>query len=193
MSGEARASDPRERLRAIESSIEDLGRVADPRSLAGAQALVGAVLALHADGMARVLEIVRAKAAAGACGEGTLVDALAADDLVASLLLLHGLHPMPLEQRVRAALAKVAPVGWTLELTGADGGIVRVAARRLPGGDSRRTPSAEQVKALVEEAVEEAAPDAEGLEVTAPGEDRLQGFVPVARLTAPRSAEGGAP
>jgi hypothetical protein len=192
MSGDARASDPRERLRAIESSIEDLSRVADPRSLAGAQALVGAVLALHADGMARLLEIVRAKGG-GEGGEGALLDALAADDLVASLLLLHGLHPMPLDQRVRAALAKVAPVGWALELTGAEGGVVRVAARRLPGDDSRRTPSAQQVKALVEEAVEEAAPDAEGLEVTSQGEEPLQGFVPVARLTAPRAAEGGAP
>jgi hypothetical protein len=191
MSGKAGASDPRERLRAIESSIEDLGRVADPRSLAGAQALVGAVLALHADGMARVLEIVGATA--GRAGEGSLLEALAADDLVASLLLLHGLHPVPLEQRVRAALTKIAPVGWALELTGAEGGVVRIAAERLPGADSKRTPKTEQVKALVAEAVEEAAPDAESLDVTAHGEDPLEGFVPLERLTAARSAQGGAP
>jgi hypothetical protein len=191
MTGEARTSDPRERLRAIESIIEDLRRIADPRGLAGAQALVGAVLGLHADGIARVLELVRARAGGGG-GEGSLLDALAADDLVACLLLLHGLHPVPLEGRVRAALAKVAPIGWTVELVGANEGVVRIDAARSPSGDSKRAPRAEQVRALVERAVEEAAPDAERVEVTTQGDGALEGFVPVERLTSTRPAEGGA-
>jgi len=181
-------SDPRARLRAIESTIEELSRVADPRSLAGARALVGEVLALHAEGIARILEIVRASRTEAS--DASPLDALAADDCVASLLLLHGLHPVPLERRVRAALAKVAPVGWTLELAEPPGSIVHVVASRV--GDSKRAPKAEQVKALVEQAIEEAAPDAEGVEVTALGEDALEGFVPVERLTAPRPAADGA-
>jgi hypothetical protein len=160
MSAARDASDARERLRAIEAIIEDLRRVADPRSLAGAQELVGAVLSLHADGMARILEIVRAKAVVGGATGGSLLDALAGDDLVASLLLLHGLHPVPFEQRVRAALAKLAPLGWTVELTGVGDGAVRVAATRSALANSKRSPTAQQVRALVEEAIGEAAPDA---------------------------------
>jgi hypothetical protein len=187
MSAEARdASGARARLRAIESIIEELGRVADPRSLAGAQALVGEVLSLHADGIARMLEII----AAGDLGHSTL-DALVADDRVASLLLLHGLHPVPLEQRVRAALKKVAPIGWTLELTRVAGGVVQVAATPSRPGDSKRPPKVAQVRALIEEALEEAAPDAEGVDVSAPDEEGPGGFVPIERLTAARSAAGG--
>jgi hypothetical protein len=191
MSAARDASDARERLRAIEAIIEDLRRVADPRSLAGAQELVGAVLSLHADGMARILEIVRAKAVVGGATGGSLLDALAGDDLVASLLLLHGLHPVPLEQRVRAALAKLAPLGWTVELTGVGDGAVLVAATRSALANSKRSPTAQQVRALVEEAIGEAAPDAEGVEVTAPEEEAAGGFVPIERLTAARSAAGG--
>jgi hypothetical protein len=183
------ASDPRARLRAIESTIEDLSRVADARSLAGARALVGEVLALHAEGIARILEILGAKGTEA--GVASPLDSLVADERVASLLLLHGLHPVPLERRVRAALGKVAPLGWTLELAGSSGAVVRVVASRV--GDSKRAPKAEQVKALVEQAIEEAAPDAESVEVTALGEDAPEGFVPLERLTAPRPAADGAP
>jgi hypothetical protein len=182
------AADPRERLRAIESAIEDLSRVADARSLAGARALVAAVLSLHADGIGRIVELARS-GAQGAEG-ASLLDAMAADDLAASLLLLHGLHPTPLDARVRAALAKVAPVGWALELAsiGADG-VVRIDAIRA--GDGQRAARAEQVRPLVEQAVEEAAPDAEGVEVTVEGEGTSGGFVPIERLTAARPAAGG--
>jgi hypothetical protein len=175
----------RERLRAIEATIEDLGRVADPRSLAGARALVAAVLSLHADGLARALEVIRSRP------EGaSLVASLAADDVVASLLLLHGLHPVPLAERVRASLAKVVPIGWALDLTELEEGHVRVAARRVVG--AARAVKAAQVRVLVEEALEEAAPDAEGVEVTAADEDD-GGFVPVERLTGARAPAAGNP
>ena len=53
-----------------------------------------------------------------------LMDALVADDLVASLLLVHGLHPESLDNRVEAALASVRPFlaqhGGDVELLGID-------------------------------------------------------------------------
>ena len=183
------AADPRERLRAIESAIDDLSRVADARSLAGARALVAAVLSLHADGIGRIVEMART--GAPLAPGSSLLDAMAADDLVASLLLLHGLHPVPLDARVRATLAKVAPVGWALELAGVGGdGVVRIHATRT--GEGSRAARAEQIRPLVEQADEEAAADAEGIELTVEGEGVSGGFVPIERLTAARAAAGGA-
>ena len=59
-----------------------------------------------------------------------LIDSLAADELVGSLLLLYGLHPQDLETRVREALEKVRPLlrfhGGKVELLGITEGTVRL-------------------------------------------------------------------
>ena len=71
--------------------------------------------------------------------DGTLADALAGDELVAHLLLLHGLHPVPLEARVRGALDEVRPY---LETHGGE----RRAARRR--GRRRAAAAAGQLQRL---------------------------------------------
>ena len=59
-----------------------------------------------------------------------LVGELARDELVGSLLLLYGLHPLDLETRVRQALEKVQPTlrsrGGSAELLELTEGAVRV-------------------------------------------------------------------
>ena len=56
------------------------------------------------------------------------------DELVAHLLLLHGLHPVPVRERVRGALDEVRPYlvahGGGVELLGVADGVVRL---RLEG------------------------------------------------------------
>ena len=76
------------------------------------------MIELHGAGLERILDKL---ADAGDAGLA-LIDALAEDDLVGSILLLHGLHPLDLETRVRQALDKVRPLlrshGGNVELLG---------------------------------------------------------------------------
>ena len=85
--------------------------------------LVQALVDLYGEGLARIV------AYDPACIAG-----VADDELVSHLLLLHGLHPVPLEQRVRGALDDVRPYleqhGGDVELLGVEGGIARL---RLEG------------------------------------------------------------
>jgi Fe-S cluster biogenesis protein NfuA len=94
------------------------------------------------------------------------------DELVAHLLLLHGLHPVPVEQRVTGALDEVRPYlvahGGGVELLGVEDGVVHL---RLEGACHGCPSSALTLQSAVEEAIMRAAPDVERIEaegVTAP-------------------------
>ncbi|CAN5256890.1 hypothetical protein BH18ACT9_BH18ACT9_01960 [soil metagenome] len=92
-----------------------------------AEELVRLVADLYGAGMERILDIVYE---AGGLDEEVLAS-LAADDLVASLLLVHGLHPYDVGQRVELALEGVRPYlgshGGDVELLGVrDDGVVRL-------------------------------------------------------------------
>jgi Fe-S cluster biogenesis protein NfuA len=116
-----------------------------------------------------------------------LIDDLASDQLVSSLLLLYGLHPVDLETRVKRGLEKVKPYlhshGGNIELLDiSTDGVVRVS---LQGSCHSCPSSAVTMKTSVEQAIYEAAPDVSGIEVdgiepepTAPP----SGFVPVEML-----------
>jgi Fe-S cluster biogenesis protein NfuA/nitrite reductase/ring-hydroxylating ferredoxin subunit len=97
--------------------------------------------------------------------DGSLARAVAEDGLVAHMLLIHGLHPVPVEERVRGALAEVAPYlgshGGGVELVGVEDGIARV---RLEGACSGCPSSRVTLKLAVEDAVMKACPDLAGVE-----------------------------
>lgn len=69
---------------------------------------VAAVVDLHGFCLYRMALVV------GASGPERLVRRLAGDDLIGSLLLAHGLHPDPVEQRARAVLDELARIGEPL-------------------------------------------------------------------------------
>jgi Fe-S cluster biogenesis protein NfuA len=107
------------------------------------------------------------------------------DDLVAHLLLLHGLHPVPLERRVLGALDEVRPYlvahGGGVELLGVHDGVVHL---QLEGACNGCPSSAVTLKSAVEEAIMRAAPDverieAEGTEVINPGLLQIEIACPV--------------
>lgn len=101
-----------------------------------------------------------------------LVDRFAADDLVASLMLVHGLHPHGLERRIENALDSVRPY---LGSHGGDVALLEVADRqggpvvRLQfAGSCKSCPSsAVTLEFAVEDAVRAAAPEIASIEVVA--------------------------
>ncbi|MCW3046077.1 MAG: nitrogen-fixing NifU domain protein [Solirubrobacterales bacterium] len=151
--------DTRERVARIEILLEEVETLADPAARATATELVQALLELYGEGLARVVTHV----AAG--DDGELAEALADDELVAHLLLLHGLHPVPLERRVREALEGVSPYleshGGGVELLGVEQGVVRL---RLQGSCSGCPSSTATLKLAIEDAIHRAAPDVERVE-----------------------------
>ena len=89
----------------IEGLLQELGTVADPRIREKAEELVRLLMELYGSALVRVLEIVDDTESAD-----EIFDRLAADDLVASLLVLHGLHPLNIETRIVRALDRVRPI-----------------------------------------------------------------------------------
>ena len=90
---------------------------------------------------------------------------LAGDELVAHLLVLHGLHPIPLEDRVLGALAEVRPYleqhGGNVELLGIDEGVARL---RLQGTCNGCPSSTATLRHAIEDAIQRVAPDIEEIE-----------------------------
>src|SRR5207244_3464059 len=93
------------RVQRLEGLTDDFERCPDPAVRARARELVQTILELHRVGLARIFAHL---AGAGEPGRA-LVDMLARDELVASLLLLYGLHPLDFEARVVQTLEKVRP------------------------------------------------------------------------------------
>ena len=114
----------------LEELIGQAERFADPAARAVTREVVSALLELHGAGLARVLDVL---AGSGDVGR-SVTQALVADGLLASLLMLHGIHPVDLESRVRMALDAVRPTlakhGGGVELLGIADGVVRL---RLEG------------------------------------------------------------
>ena len=115
--------------------VERLIDEADERCLPVAAALVE----MYGEGLARVV---------GSLSEEQVVR-LAEDPLVAHLLVLHDLHPVSAENRVRAA---VAATGAYAVVAGVEDGVARVRA----ADDGRRQ--------LIADAVVQAAPDVDRVE-----------------------------
>jgi Fe-S cluster biogenesis protein NfuA len=159
----------------VEELLEQLEALSDPLARATATEVVQALLDLYGEGLGRIVEVLAEH------DDGTLAEALSGDELVAHLLLLHGLHPVPVQERVRGALEGVLPYleshGGSVELLGVDEGIVHL---RLEGSCSGCPSSAMTLKLAIEEAIFKAAPDvdevrAEGaVAATAPAPGLLQ-------------------
>ena len=86
------------RIARVEALTGILERCPDPEARAASRELVGALLDLHGEGPGEILALTSGKA--GDAGRA-IASSFARDDLVANLLLLHGLHPDDLETRVR--------------------------------------------------------------------------------------------
>jgi Fe-S cluster biogenesis protein NfuA len=139
----------------IEQGLDELSAGADPRVANLAEELLRLVSDLYGVGFSRVLEIVQRDAP-------ELMDALVRDDFVASLLLVLGLHPDALDQRVEEALVGVRPFlaqhGGDVELLAIDDEVGAVKLRLLGNCDGCPS-SASTLQGAVEHAILAMAPE----------------------------------
>jgi NifU-like protein len=107
----------------VESRLAELERLPDRVARTAATEAIGALLELYGEGLRRLLAL-----------DDGLAERAADDEVVAQLLLIHGLHPVPLAARVQAALDGVRPYlrshGGDVALVGVEGGVVHL---RLEG------------------------------------------------------------
>jgi Fe-S cluster biogenesis protein NfuA len=164
----------------VEQLLAELAEVAEVSVREKAEELARTLVELYGAGLARVLAMLAAQP-----GGEQQIRALAADSLVGSLLVLHDLHPVAAEDRVRAALENLRPQlgGRVAEFQEIDDqGVARIAVR---GGGCRS--SAAAAAELIDRAVQDAAPELAGAAVEP--EERP----PVLLQIQPYRAPGGQP
>jgi Fe-S cluster biogenesis protein NfuA len=134
----------------VEALLDEVERFPEPQREVATE-LVQALLDMYGDGLSRIV---------AACD-----DLPVEDELVAHLLLLHGLHPVPVRERVLGALDEVRPYlvahGGGVELLDVADGVVHL---RLEGACNGCPSSALTLTSAVEEAIARAAPDVERIE-----------------------------
>lgn len=140
-----------QRIGQIESMVEQIDAIADPAIRTQMQDVLATVLEYHAAGLARIVEAIDDRDA---------VIRMAADPLVASLLVLYDLHPQTVEQRVASALEQVRPYleshGGNVEILDVEGEKVHL---RMEGSCDGCPSSAMTIKNSIEKAILEVAPE----------------------------------
>ncbi len=120
-----------------------------------ADELVRTLLTLYGEGLSRILAILRQSVD----GE-SLIETICEDPFIASLLLIHDLHPVPLQTRVERALEHVRPYlrshEGDVDLVGIEDGVVEL---RLRGSCDGCASSSATLKQAVERAIFERAPE----------------------------------
>jgi Fe-S cluster biogenesis protein NfuA/nitrite reductase/ring-hydroxylating ferredoxin subunit len=149
----------RERVGRLETLLEEIESFRDPGTRAKTAEMVQTLLELYGEGLGRIVEIV------GRLGGQDVKDELLGDELITHLLILHGLHPVDVETRVLGALDEVRPYleshGGNVQFLGIGDGVARV---RLEGSCEGCPSSTMTLKLAIEEAVQKAAPELEGVE-----------------------------
>lgn len=139
----------------IEALLDASQASPDKRAHERATELVRLLTDLYGSGLTRIVELVGDAAP-------ELVERLTADELVGSLLVVHGLHPDSLAARVEQALESVRPLlaahGGDVELLDIDEDVAAVRLRLLGSCDGCPS-SASTLQHAVEVAILTAAPE----------------------------------
>jgi hypothetical protein len=170
-----------QRLESIEVVIRQIEGTSDPNVRTAARELVQLVMELHGAGLERILEILRSNGESGQ----SLLGSIGRDDMVSSLLVLYGLHPLSMEERVHGAIEKanrqMRSRDGSVELVGIEDGVVRLHLKANGHGPA--------LKEIVEAAIYQAAPDVASLVID--GAEEKQAFVPLEMLLGSSLAKVG--
>lgn len=122
--------------------------------------LVQLVLELYGEALRRVLLAIDPLP-----GKDEILTRLAGDEVLRAILLLHGLLPVELHERIAAALEELRPYfisqGCDVELLGIDDGRAQIRLIRKGSG----APPVSVLRSEIEKALGEAAPDLMGVDV----------------------------
>jgi hypothetical protein len=146
----------------VEELLAELRSESDPTVHQKAEALVSLLVEFYGAGLERALALVSREPS------GDLINRrLAQDDLLGSLFSLHGIHPIPVEDRVHEAITKVRPEmgGTKVALMGFDDD--GVAHCELSGGGCGSAPL-DVAKTMIEKAILDAAPEIPSVHFAAP-------------------------
>jgi hypothetical protein len=112
----------------VDATVRRIEALVDAQPEAGE--LVQLLMQLYGAGLSRMVDMVHEE------GNGAILDRFARDKLVASLLLLHGLHPVDAETRLRKALQRVERrlESQRIVLTEISGGVAFVRVEHNGGG-----------------------------------------------------------
>jgi Fe-S cluster biogenesis protein NfuA len=159
----------------IEQLVQRVSSLPDEDARTTALELLQSLMDLHGAVVSRIVEVL---ASSGESGRNALAK-LGSDPLVCGLMVLYGVHPVGMEERVAQAIEKVRPQlrkqGGGVELISVSDAVVRVKIQSSGNGCSS---SPEALKLTVQQAILEAAPEvaqiiAEGAASPSPG------FVPL--------------
>lgn len=169
-------------MRQLDELLQEVEAIGDCAVRDRTGRIIQGLMDFHGAGIARMLERL---AEMGEPGR-QLIEELASDEPVSSLLLLYGLHPLDIETRVRLALDQVRPYlashGGNVELLGvSEEGVARL---HMQGSCNGCPSSAVTLKSMIEQAIYGRAPDVTGIETDDGHQDTpaKPGFVPVERL-----------
>jgi predicted Zn finger-like uncharacterized protein len=141
-----------------------------------AEQLVREVTDLYGAGLERITRMA-------VSANPELAETFTRDDLVASLLLVHGLHPHGIERRVADALDSVRPYlgshSGDVHLLEVDGDVVRL---QFAGSCKSCPSSAVTLELAVEDAVRAAAPEISSIEVVAAEPESGSNVIPAQSL-----------
>jgi len=154
--GTAESLDPGALVGRVQELTQQLEAVQDPAARDLAEELTAAIVQMYGAGLERIVAAMPPE----------VLEQLAADEVVAGLLLIHDLFPISVEQRVLRALERVRPYmeshGGNVEFLGVHENIAHL---RLQGSCKSCSASSSTLELAVRQALEEAAPDLEGMEV----------------------------
>ena len=166
----------------IEQMVERATSIADEAARNTALELMQAIMDLHGSGLTRLVELLSETEA----GRSSLTK-LGTDPLICGLLVLYGIHPVALEERISSAIARVTPQlrkqNGSVELLGVADGVVRLAVHSSGSGCHS---SPEALHEIVEQAIREIAPEVTGVRNEAVVSSA---FVPLSTLKPVQSEE----
>jgi Fe-S cluster biogenesis protein NfuA/nitrite reductase/ring-hydroxylating ferredoxin subunit len=140
----------------VEELLESLKSGGFGPAADAAEELVSLLVGLYGDGLARILTVLAEQGPEGMA----MIEVLADDPTVESLLLLHGLHPLDVDARIQRALDRVRPYlgshAGGVEYLGVTDGVARL---RLEGSCHGCPSSTVTVQLAITGAVQDAAPE----------------------------------
>jgi Fe-S cluster biogenesis protein NfuA len=168
-----------DQIRQLGELIAQFDQFPDGAQKTACKELVQLLMDVHGAGFERMMEVVFESGSPGL----EIVDSLAKDSIVSSLLLLYSLHPDDLETRVQKAIDQMRPrlhkLACSAEIIRIKDGAVQVNVTKT--GHSCGS-SSKDVRAIVEDGVYEFAPDVASLEIIGLEEPSNTGFVALESL-----------